>query len=317
MPFLTNKLSVDDSLATLANTTHAKQVIPTKQNPPETTSLTKNVDPHHPRTTLSNNSSQSRNPSDDNNQNILHNFNPTRSTNSPHITNQSHEVNPPTTTSKTRNTLSTKLPPNINPPRNTNPTNERNLTLNTKRTPNTDSSCKTNPTHKTTHPKQDTKPPTTTHSSRKTNSNHTTTTPTPGIKALVPARQSRSNQPDFPPDNFVGDRVFRYGVHYWDIKIDHSNCPGDDSCLFYIGVISHVNACTITFHGFVKSDCSEDLSLELDMFDDSLTVDASWLHEPAEFDVHLSRLSPYLHLSCETCIIHVMDADFHWHFQQH
>ena len=50
VPFLPNKFSADDSLATLANTTHAKQVMPTQLNPPETTTLSRNVDPHQPRT---------------------------------------------------------------------------------------------------------------------------------------------------------------------------------------------------------------------------------------------------------------------------
>ena len=174
--------------------------------------------------------------------------------------------------------------------------------------------CKTNSTHKTTHPNRDTKPPTITDSSCKTSSCHTSTPPLlqPLASKHLSLPAKRSGQADFPPDSFVGDHVFRYGVHYSDIKIDHSNCHRDDSSLFYIGVIGHLKGSTITFHSLAKPDCSEDLSLKLDISDDSLTVDASWLHELAEFDAHLSKLSPNLHLSsCETCIIHVMDADFH------
>ena len=81
-------------------------------------------------------------------------------------------------------------------------------------------------------------------------------------------------------------------------------------------MISHVNACTVGFHGFIKPGCCEDFSLELDMPDETLTVDASWLCDSAEFDVDLPRMSPYLQISCETCLIAVTGANFHWHFQR-
>jgi hypothetical protein len=100
------------------------------------------------------------------------------------------------------------------------------------------------------------------------------------------------------------------------VEINHSQRPGDDSCLFEIGVISHVNANTVAFEGFIMPGCCEEFSLDLDMPDDALSVEASWLREPADFDVYLQRLSPYLKLDCETCLIEVTDSNFYWHFNQ-
>ena len=224
----------------------------TQLNQPDISHLTHGHDSIQPTTTSipSKNSSQSSNPSHINNQKPVQKPNPSRHTNSPHEIKPPRDTNMPTSTSESHNT---------NPP-----SNAKSLS-NTNPSRNTNSSRNTNPTNKSklppdTKPTPNTNPPTNTNSSRKTNSTPNTNTKS---NAPVPAQQHSSSQPHFPPDSFVGDHVFRHVTHYLDIKIDHSNCPGDDSCRFYIGVISHVNACTITFHGFVKPDCSEDLSLNI------------------------------------------------------
>lgn len=124
-------------------------------------------------------------------------------------------------------------------------------------------------------------------------------------------------KPLFPRGSFVGDHIFRHGFHTWSVQIDHSDCPGCDSAIFEIGVISHVDGCTVAFHGYIKPGCCEDFDLELDMIDEELSVEPSFLYDAVHFDVYSSRLSPYLRIDCKTCEIAVTESSFHWHFKKH